>query len=46
MDDGVVPGLIAPLAQPLGKISGFDAGLTSDNNFSQHKEKLMAGINA
>lgn len=24
------------------KISGFDAGLTSDNNFSQHKEKLMA----
>ncbi|CAI0748182.1 HTH-type transcriptional activator AmpR [Serratia ficaria] len=24
------------------KISGFDAGLTSDNNFSQHKEKLIA----
>ncbi|OKB64347.1 hypothetical protein BHU62_22990 [Serratia marcescens] len=44
--DDVIPLRFPPLSQQLRQISFFAAGLTSDNNFSQHKEKFMAINNA
>ncbi|WP_187433435.1 hypothetical protein [Serratia marcescens] len=44
--DDVIPLRLPRHFQQPRQISDFAAGLTSDNNFSQHKEKLMAINNA
>ncbi|HAT3716206.1 TPA: hypothetical protein I8583_005146, partial [Serratia marcescens] len=44
--DDVIPLRLPRRSQQPRQISDFAAGLTSDNNFSQHKEKLMAIDNA